>query len=323
MINKANMSLPCNQRGVALITAMLIAALVTVTAVAMMSRQTLDMRRTGNMLEADQAYMYALGMEQLASQVLIKDKKDTGDIDNLNEDWALPLPPTTVEGGMITGSVEDMQGRFNLNNLVDNNQKADPVQVKMLQSILDQINQKDSNLQISPFVVNRVVDWIDKDLNTSADGAEDLEYLRADIPYRAANQFMASPTELGAIMGLTPKDVNAMLPYVCTLPDPTTVNVNTASESILMSLNKGITPQIAGELTGYRKDKPFGSKSDFAAKLHDNYKISVDNKLFDIKSDYFLVSVEATIGRTRLHMYSLLHRRNNKVETIRRSIGTY
>lgn len=311
------------QRGVALITAMLIAALVTVTAVAMMSRQTLDMRRTGNMLESDQAFMYALGMEQLAAQVLIQDKKDTGDVDTLTESWAIPLPPTKVEGGSITGSMEDMQGRFNLNNLVDNSLMADPAQEKMLQSIIDQVNQKDADLQISPFVVNRIADWIDKDLNTSADGAEDQEYLQADVPYRAANQFMASPTELGAILGVTPKDENALLPYVSALPNPTTVNVNTASEAVLMSLNKGITSQIASDLVAYRKDKPFTSKADFENKLKDGYKITVDNKLFDVKSDYFMVSIDAAIGRTQLHMYSLLQRNNDKVAVIRRSIGTY
>jgi general secretion pathway protein K len=325
MRDQVNKQLFSRQRGVALITAMLIAALVTVIAVSMMSRQTLDMRRTGNMLEADQAYMYAIGMEQLAAQVLIKDKQDTGEVDTLNESWAQPLPPTTVEGGMITGSMEDMQGRFNLNDLVDSSLKADPVHIKMLQSIIDQVNQSNQsnqNSQISPFVVNRIVDWIDKDLNTSADGAEDQEYLREDVPYRTPNQFMASPTELGAIMGLTPVEVNALLPYVSALPDPTTVNVNTASAAVLMSLNKDITPQIASELGAFRKDNPFTNKTDFKTKLQHDYKITVDDKLFDIKSDYFLVSTVAAIGRTQLHMYSLLQRRNGKVTVIRRSIGT-
>ncbi|MCK4586683.1 MAG: general secretion pathway protein GspK, partial [Gammaproteobacteria bacterium] len=89
------------QDGVALITAILIAALVSVIAVAMATRQTLDIRRTGNMLEADQAYMYALGMEELAAQVLVNDQQDTGDVDSLAENWAIPLPPTTVEGGSV------------------------------------------------------------------------------------------------------------------------------------------------------------------------------------------------------------------------------
>lgn len=311
------------QRGVALITAMLIAALVTVAAVAMASRQTLDMRRTGNMLEADQAYMYALGMEQLAAQVLMKDRRDTGEIDTLGEEWATELPPTTVEGGVIAGSLADMQGRFNLNNIIDNEKRADPEQVKMFQAILQQVSQENEEVQISPFVANRVVDWIDADLNTSADGAEDLEYLGEEIPYRAANQFMASPTELGAILDLKPRDVDTLMPLVSALPVPTTVNINTAPAEVLMGLHEDLTDSIANSLVEYREDNPFKSKTDFEKKLLDDYKITVDEKLYDIKSNYFLVSVDAAIGRTRLHMYSLLERRNDKVATIRRSIGTF
>ena len=311
------------QRGVALITAILIAALVSVIAVAMATRQTLDIRRTGNMLEADQAYMYALGMEELAAQVLVKDKQDTGDVDSLSEDWAIPLPPTIVDGGSVAGSVEDMQGRFNLNNLVDGSSKADPAQVKAFQSILEQVSAADKDIQISPFMANRVVDWIDTDLNSSADGAEDMDYLNTDIPYRTPNQFMASPTELGAMLGMTPEDVSALLPLVSALPIPTTVNINTASETVLLSLHPDITAAIAGELVEFRKENVFKNKADFEKKLLDDHQITVDNKTFDVKSEYFLVSVDALIGRTQLHMYSLLERKNDKVATIRRSIGTY
>jgi general secretion pathway protein K len=308
------------QSGVALITAILIAALVSVVAVAMATRQTLDIRRTGNMLEVDQAYMYALGMEELAAQVLVKDKKDTGDVDSLLEDWAIPLPPTIVEGGSVAGSVEDMQGRFNLNNLVDGSNKVDLAQVKAFQTVLAEVSAANEEIQISPFMANRVADWIDADLDTSADGAEDLEYLNADIPYRAANQFMASPSELGAMLDMSPEDLSILLPLVSTLPIPTTVNINTASETVLLSLHKDMTKSIAGELIGLREEK---NKADFGKKLLDDYQITVDNKLFDVKSEYFLVSVSATIGRTQLNMFSLLERRNDKVATIRRSIGTY
>jgi general secretion pathway protein K len=323
MISPVHNAFYNKQRGVALITAMLIAALITVAAVAMASRQTLDMRRTGNMLEADQAYMYALGMEELASQVLSKDKKETGDIDTLGEEWAIPLPPTTVEGGVISGSLGDLQARFNLNNIIDNEQRPNPDQVRIFQSILQRIGQSDEELQISPFMANRVVDWVDNNINTSADGAEDLEYLGADIPYRAGNQFMASPTELGAIMGLSPQAVDALIPLVSALPVPTPININTAPAELLMTLHEDITETIATTLIEYRKDNPFQSKTDFEKKLLDDYNVSVNDNLYDIKSDYFLVSIDASIGRTNLRMYSLLERRNDKVATIRRSIGTY
>ncbi|NOX91397.1 MAG: type II secretion system minor pseudopilin GspK [Gammaproteobacteria bacterium] len=129
------------QQGVALITALLVAALVTVVAVAMASRQQLDIRRTGNMLEADQAYMYALAAESWVSDMLKVDKQKT-QIDTLTEDWAMKLPPIPIEGGVITGSVEDLQGRFNLNNLIETNaagnSKPDQMQIKILRSCTGQ-----------------------------------------------------------------------------------------------------------------------------------------------------------------------------------------
>ena len=310
------------QQGVALITALLIAALVTVAAVAMASRQQLDIRRTGNMLEADQAYLYALAGEAWAEQMLLEDKKTAAETDTLTEDWATEIPPLPVEGGTVSGKLEDLQGRFNLNNLLDNQGKADAKQVKILQSLLSQVSQAEEEVQLSPFIANRIVDWIDADLNASADGAEDLDYLNAAVPYRAANQFMVSNTELAAIAGFSPKAAVALSPLVTCLPEVTKVNVNTAPEMVLMGLHENITPSIASELVEYRQDKPFEDANQFVKKLKDDYEIELDPQFIDVKTEYFLLSVNAAIGRTELRMYSLLARKGNKVSAIRRSLGT-
>lgn len=314
------------QRGVALITALLIAALVTVVAVAMASRQQLDVRRTGNMLEADQAYLYALAAESWVTQVLKEDKQKT-QIDTLNEDWAMKLPPIPIEGGVISGSVEDLQGRFNLNNLVvtggKNAGKPDAAQVKILRSILEQVSFAEENIQIPPALPNRVADWIDTNLNSLADGAEDLDYLGLEVPYRAANRLMASPSELAAITGVSLADVDALLPFVAALPEPTQVNINTAPEMVLMSLNEDITPRIANELAEYRLDTPFEDAASFVKKLKDDYDITLDSKLVSVSSEYFLLTSDAAIGRTTLRMYSLLERKDNQTRVVSRGIGSY
>jgi len=323
------------QRGVALITALLVAALVTVVAVAMASRQQLDIRRTGNMLEADQAYMYALAAESWVTQVLKEDKQKT-QIDTLTEEWAMKLPPIPIEGGVITGSVEDLQGRFNLNNLVGvnaggnaannnagNNGKPDQAQIKILQSLLAQVSFAEEKVQLSPFVANRVADWIDANLNALADGAEDLLYLGLDIPYRTANRLMASPSELAAVAGLSLRDVSALLPLVTALPVSTAVNVNTAPEMVLLSLHKDITPRIATELAAMRMNTAFETADEFVNKLKDDYDITLDKKRVSVSSEYFLVSSEAIIGRTTLRMYSLLERKGNVIKVMSRGIGSY
>lgn len=322
------------QRGVALITALLIAALVTVAAVAMASRQQLDMRRTGNMLEADQAYMYALAGEVWVMQILKEDQQKT-QIDTLAEDWAMKIPPLPVEGGMISGSVEDLQGRFNLNNLIDaspgnNKGKPDTEQNKILQRILAQVSLAEKDVQISPFVTNRITDWIDPDSNALADGAEDLTYLGVEkTPYRAANRPMASPSELAAVAGLSLTDVAALTPFIVTLPQASTatsatqINVNTALPIVLMSLNEDITPQIAEDLIAYRTATPFEKSDDFVKKLKDEHDITLDPKLVSVSSDYFLITSDAAIGRTTLRMYSLLERTVNGIKVLRRGIGSY
>lgn len=322
------------QRGVALITALLIAALVTVAAVAMASRQQLDMRRTGNMLEADQAYMYVLAAESWTIQILRQDQQ-TNQIDTLDEDWAMKIPPLPVEGGMVSGSIEDLQGRFNLNNLIDaspgNNQgRPDMDQNRILQRILAQVSLTQKDVQFSPFVANRITDWIDPDANALADGAEDLTYLSIEqTPYRAANRLMASPSELAAVAGLSLTDVAALKPFVATLPRPATatagtpVNVNTALPMVLMSLHQDITPQIADDLIAYRTATPFEQATDFVDKLLADHHITLAPSLVSVSSDYFLITSDAAIGRTTLRMYSLLERTNSGINVLRRGIGSY
>ncbi len=325
------------QRGVALITALLVAALVTVVAVAMASRQQLDIRRTGNMLEADQAYMYALAAESWVTQMLKEDKQKT-QIDTLTEDWAMKLPPIPIDGGVITGSVEDLQGRFNLNNLIEtsaggddnaannnaaDNGKPDQAQIKILRSLLAQVSFAEEKVQLSPFVANRVADWIDANLNALADGAEDLLYLGLDIPYRTANRLMASSSELAAVAGLSLRDVSALLPLVTALPVSTAINVNTAPEMVLLSLHEDITPRIATELAAMRVNTAFETADEFVKKLKDDYDITLDKKRVSVSSEYFLVSSEAIIGRTTLRMYSLLERKDNVIKVMSRGIGSY
>jgi general secretion pathway protein K len=133
---------------------------------------------------------------------------------------------------------------------------------------------------------------------------------------------MASPSELAAIAGLSLADVDALLPLVTALPETTQVNINTAPEMVLMSLNEDMTPRIAKELAEFRLDTPFEDVGSFVKKLKDDYDITLDSKLVSVSSEYFLLTSDAAIGRTTLRMYSLLARTGNGINVISRSIGT-
>lgn len=309
------------QRGVALITAILIVALVTVAAVAMASRQQLDMRRTGNLLEADQGYLFALAGETWARQILLEDGRQST-VDSLAEDWAISLPPVPVEGGAVGGRIIDLQGRFNLNNLVDANGVAVEEQRDALKIVLAEAGHDSPEIAISPFMANRILDWIDSDIDALPDGAEDLDYLNLTVPYRTANRRVVSPSELAAVSGFTLEQLAVLMPLVTSLPENTPLNVNTAPLPVMMSLHEKISVEMAADLIATRDEQPFASVEAFISLLKDDYEIELEPGRISVSSDYFLVSIDATIGQTDLRLYSVLQRKNNQVHSLRRSIGT-
>jgi len=314
------------QAGVALITALLITALVTVAAVSMASRQQLDIRRTGNLMEVDQAWQFALGVEAWARQVLAADDNSRDTLDYLKDPWAAAVPSLPVEGGSVQGTVEDLQGRFNLNNLVKSDGKPDPAQEKILQNLLDRVAATDAKLNLSPFLTDVVVDWLDSKPGVYRSGAEDGDYLSLTPPYRAANRPMVSPSEMLALAGFSARAVAKLTPLIATLPvasGSTKLNINTAPEMVLMGLDAKLTPPMAQQIVAYRKKTPFDSAADFSQYMKSEFDITLDANLVDVKSEYFLTNALATIGRTHVQLYSLLKRSNNQVTTLQRSIGVY
>ncbi len=310
-----------NCQGVALITAMLIVALASIAAVAVVSRQQFDIRRSANLLNGEQSYQFALGVESWAVQVLTRDRKLNA-TDTLEEDWAKQLPPLSVEGGQVAGHIEDLQGRFNLNNVVDSTTgNASASTVRPLQRMLEA-------LDIPPDLAWAVADWIDPDLNANINGgAEDDVYTRLQPPYRTANTQMASSSELLLINGFTPEYYVKLLPYICTLPEHTKINVNTATAPVLVSLLDGLSLSAAQAIVDARKDNPFVDIAAFATALKTTGGLtqanlsSLDVSSIDIGSSYFLVTADTLFGKGRTRLFSELHRSNAQTSVILRAQG--
>ena len=305
---------PKPQRGVALITALLIVALAAIAAAAMAARQFLDIRRTGNIVAADQAYLFALGVETWAKEILVRDRRD-GAVDHLGEDWATVLPPIAVEGAVVAGRIDDLQGRFNLNNLVRNGARSDP-DLRRFQRLL-------SALDLDPRLALAVVDWIDGDEEVSfPDGAEDYYYLGLESPYRSANGPMTSPSELLLVKGMDRASYQTLRPYVHTLARRTTINVNTASAPVLMSLVEGMTEAEAEQVIDERGENGFDSVSSFLAlPIVKNSGQTVEG--IGVSSDYFMVTASAQYQRSRAQLYSVIHRSPQTARIVGRTLGTY
>jgi general secretion pathway protein K len=288
-------------RGAALIMAILIAALVTITAAAMATRQQLDIRRTGNLVNGDQAWLYSLGMEAWAIQILARDRADNA-ADHLGEDWATVITPIEVDGGALAGRIADQQGLFNLNGLVQGGKVNNP----QLQRYLNLLR----TLDLDPGLATALLDWMDRDPDPGIpDGAEDQEYLALTPAYRAANAPLNSPAELAHIKGYTREAVSALLPLVSTLPEATSLNINTAPAAVLLSLSDKMTPADAESLVAARAESEdgFASVGEFLQR-DEMAGTGVDPVGLVLASNYFLVESTVQFAGRSQRLYSLLRR---------------
>lgn len=114
------------QRGAALVVALLVFAVAAALMVGLQRDFTLQFQRGSNVFLGEQAWAYLMGAEDLAGVALgidaIQDRAREAPRDDLSEIWAQESTPYALEGGgWLMGSLSDLQGRFNINNLI-----ADP-----------------------------------------------------------------------------------------------------------------------------------------------------------------------------------------------------
>lgn len=299
------------QRGVAIITALLIVTIAATVSITISTRLQLDVRRTGNLIAQDQAHFYLLAAEEWSQRILRQDKQDST-FDSLDEIWAIELPPIPVDGGSIQGTLTDLHACININSLVTGNAVDATAEARFSQLL--------KRLDINANLTQAIADWIDRDLETSnPNGAEDGYYLNLDTPYRTANTPMHSISELRMVKGFEDGKIYEQLkPYTCAFivgGGNISINVNTASAEVLQSLSAEMTESLVQEIIERRIEEPFADIKEFTsfAKLGTIIK---DTKNLSTSSEYFLLRSHAKIGQASKVMYSIIHRDESGETTI-------
>ena len=305
-----------SQRGVALITALLVFALLATLGANLAWEAYLDVRRTMTMLYHDEGSQAALGAESWVMSLLLNDAEES-ETDHLGELWALEMPVLPVESdtirGVLQGGIVDLNGRFNVNNLVSSNGKIDP-------DVLDQFRRLLVAIDLDPRIAERAADWIDADQEAELAGAEDSIYSGMIPPYRTANQKLTSVSELAALEGMDKATMDILLPHITALPGRTVINVNTATGPVLRSLSDDISAQVAESLISEREEAGFTNvETSFAPYLGQEEARNLKET-----SDFFQLKVIVQIDTVRITYYSLLWRDSQRgfVVPIARSFGT-
>ena len=316
------------QRGVALITALLVVAIAGILAVELVWHTNLDLRRTDQLLNREQAQQYGYGAEDFAISMLQQffDKggatyppKDEptdycGQPEDLPSDWPMQLP---FDRGGIQARVCDMQGRFNLNNLVVNHVK-DPLAVAQFRRLLVAVDQIDDNIEVPPdeidTIVESAVDWIDPDSTAEGfHGAEDDYYMGQTPPYRTANWWFTDVSELLALKTtspeMKPRIYEALKNYVTALPVHTALNVNTWSQQVCGSLGDNLEANCEqwADHSATDSDWPFTELTRFHGAAGIDQAMLTPNYL-GFTTNYLQLDAIITVGTTHLEMYSLLER---------------
>jgi len=305
------------QRGVALITAIVLVAIATVLAVHIGTRAALDLRRTTGLVALDQGWHVALGAEAWAAEVLSEDFNDNPEVDDLSEAWAQPLPPLPVDGGEVRGALEDMQGRFNLNSLVTAEREVDPDSVERFRRLLVFVGAQ-------PRWASMMADWIDQDsMAEIPEGAEDATYLAQNPPYRTANGLVTTTTEMMALPGMTREEFERIRPYVAALPRDTKINLCTAKAPVLAALIEGGTDfGDADLLAANRKNGCFPTLADLQATVPATEWQETLSKRVSQTSNWFRAVTAVRIGTSEFTLYSLIERNGSAgIRTAIRSTG--
>jgi general secretion pathway protein K len=328
---------PRRQRGVALIIALILVALATVLATKLTFDGFLERRRTIGMLAAEQALHFGMGAEALAADALVQDLQANARQTTLAAPWAQPTQPLPItpednpEGepiGTLQGELEDMQGRFNLNNLAHVTKGTgvngpqgmiqDPKPLAQFQRLLESVG-------VEPKWAAIARDWIDADdIPGSPDGAEDSVYMSQTPPYRTGNWPMMSPSELMNLPGFGLDRYRKIAPYVTALPTATaTINICTASAPVLMSLADDLSGEYSPQvLASGRKSGCFPDATSFTNILGKSTQ-ALKGQQWDTTSSYFRLTTHITLGTTEFTLYSLLSRSSGgKVTPLLRSFGT-
>jgi general secretion pathway protein K len=220
----------------------------------------------------------------------------------------------------LQGALEDMQGRFNLNNLAAPFKTAtgttppiaaagtpyDPEPFEQFKRLLKSVGLEEKWAGIAR-------DWITStDIPSSPDGAKDSIYTSQTPPYRTGMYPMMSASELMNMPGFGADRYRKIAPYVTALPgNKIAINVCTASALVLESVAKNLDGEWSRSpdlLVSERKSGCFPAMTTFTHIVQGADPKAVADLATSAgdKSSYFRLTTRVTLGTTEFTLYSLL-----------------
>ena len=286
-----------SQRGVALLTILLLVVSITVVAGAMLASQKIAIRRSGLLFDQNQLLQDIDAGQQLAV-TMIRADANLNDTDSTQDIWAKPVPPYTLGTHSIGIEMRDEASRFNINNLYQNG-AVDTAALAVFQRLLTQLN-------LAPDIAIAVLDYQDADSEVYQDGGDESTVYNQqsnssadnDLP----NQRLVNIDQLQNVKGINVEVLAVLRPYITVVPHYLPINMNTASPVILAALIDGATSQQMQTIVDLREKQVFESIDEIwqlpILSSLDNKQRKVLAPLLAVDSQAFTALITATDNAT-------------------------
>ena len=306
---------PMRERGVAVITALLLTTLAITIVASLFWQQQVQVRSIENQRRQLQKKWILRGAIDWARLILREDAKQTVAIDHLGEPWAVPLAETRldqyVENGRadvdpsdaaLSGDIIDAQSRYNLANLCWDagsnlciKGQSNPVEVAAFAKLL-------SSVRLDPALANAVADVMISIEFQPQGGATPVANQSRPIALEHIEDLLAVP-------GFSPEMIEKLREFVIILPTSalTLVNVNTAPAEVLAARIDTLSVADAIVLIAGRKTASFRDTADFTNRLQGKSLGSGQGKI-GVSTSFFLVNGKVRMNRAGLEMQTLIKR---------------
>ena len=321
-----------SERGIALLSVLLLVAVMAIVTTLILDRVNLAVRLAGNADAADRARFAALGAESLAARE-IKRRLDLSPARTVNAGgWIgtpTVLPIDDGSGAVVTATVRDGGNCFNLNSVVEGTAgdlAARPVGIGQFAGLMQALGVSADEAR---GLADALADWIDTDQVPLPAGAEDQFYMQVDQPYRTAGRLLSDKGEVQALRGMTPQLFARLEPWICALPDTvlSPINVNTLlpeQAPLIMMLAPGQIPlDRARGLIAQRPQLGYARIADFWRPLalqSQTFGPEIESQP-QIVSRWFELDLVIAQGESRWRQTSLIDAQLSPARIIARRVG--
>ena len=310
------------QKGVAVITALLLTTLAITIVASLFWQQQVQVRAIENQRLQLQKQWILRGALDWSRLILREDANNDArykKLDHLGEPWAVPLAETRLDeyvenkeargdvpDAALSGGIVDAQSRFNLTNLAQGG-KANPGEVAAFARLLSLTRQNPSLAQATADMMARAQAAVAPAPATGATGG-------AGAPVPVSSPSSKKPLgilqvdDLLAVPDFTPEALAAIKDFIVVIPRTTQINVNTAPAEVLAARIGTLSLSEATALVAARESAWFKDVNDFEQRLQGKTIDSTDKQQLTVSTNYFLVNGNVRLNRAGMQMQALIER---------------